>query len=293
MLPNSFARALLRQWLRLGLDKRPGGWRIAQILVAGQESAPIKLAKQAPVYVDLRDFDLLEISLLLAAPREPDFEREDRELFRELLKPGDVVYDIGANIGYHTALFASLAGSSGKVYAFEPQPALLPNLRRTIAGMPTATLLELGLSNTESCLELHVPSHGYHMLASMGDPGVDSHVVVCKTAMLDKLRASGEIAAPDFIKIDVEGAEPLVFEGARHLLDQPLAPIVFFEQWQDAARRLGLKGTAAADFLLALGNPQFELFEAVGATFRPLDTNHVEKGNLLAVPKARRSRLGL
>ncbi len=292
MFPSSFARALLRQWLRLGLDKRPGGWRIAQVLVAGQESAPIKVAEQAPVYVDLRGFDLLEISLLLAAPGEPDFEREDRELFRKLVKPCDVVYDIGANIGYHTALFASLAGSYGKIYAFEPQPALLPNLRRTIAGIPTATLLELALSNTESSLELHVPSHGYHMLASMGDPGVDSHVVVCKTAMLDKLSALGDIAAPDFIKIDVEGAEPLVFEGGRHLLDQLQAPIIFFEQWQEAARRLGLKGTAAADFLLALDNPRFELFEAVGATLRPLGTNHVEKGNLLAVPTARRSRLG-
>lgn len=289
---HSLARALLKYWLRLGLDKRPGGWRIAKSLARGQESAPIRIGEQAPVYVDLRGFDLLEISLLLAAPGEPDFEKEDRELFRKLLKPGDVVYDIGANIGYHTALFGSLVRSSGKVYAFEPQPALLPNLRRTIAGIPSAALLELALSNTETCLELHVPSHGYHMLASVGDPGVDSHVVACKTATLDTLHGAGQIAAPDFIKIDVEGAEPLVFEGSRDLLDRPQAPIVFFEQWQEAARRLGFKGTAAADCLLALGNPQFELFEAAGAIVGPLDTNRVEKGNLLAVPRARRNRLG-
>jgi FkbM family methyltransferase len=264
---------------------------MAKALAANQESAPIKIGEQAPIYVDLRGFDLLEISLFLASPGEPDFEKEDRELFRNLVRPGDVVFDIGANIGYHTALFASLAGSSGRVYAFEPQPALLPNLRRTITGMPATTLFELALSNTESELELHVPSHGYHMLASLGDPGVDSHIVIAKTATLDKLHSSGEIGSPDFIKIDVEGAEPLVFGGGRNLLDQVHAPIIFFEQWQEAARRLGFKGTAAADFLLALSNPQFELFEAVGAAFRPLETNSVEKGNLLAVPKPKRNRL--
>jgi FkbM family methyltransferase len=292
MLPNSFACALLKQWLRLGLEKRPGGWRIAQALAAGLESAPITVGEQAPIYVDLRGFDLLEVSLLLASPGEPDFEKEDREVFRKLVRPGDAIYDIGANIGYHTSLFASLAGSSGKVYAFEPQPVLLPNLRRTIGGIPTAMLFELALSNTKSELELHVPAHGYHMLASLSDPGVDSHVVVCQTATLDTLYESGEIVAADFIKIDVEGAEPLVFEGGRNLLDRPEAPIIFFEQWQQAAQRLGFMGTAAADFLLALGSPQFELFETIGAGFRPLDINHVEKGNLLAMPRARHSRLG-
>jgi FkbM family methyltransferase len=291
MLPNSLARALLKHWLRLGLDKRPGGWRIAKALARGQQSAPITMTGLAPVYLDLRSFDLLEISLLLAAPAEPEFEREDRELFRNLVKPGDTVYDIGANIGYHTALFASLAGPPGRVYAFEPQPSLLPNLRRTIAGIPIATLFELALSNTESDLELHVPSHGYHMLASMGDPGVDSRIVLCKTATLDKLYSSGQIAAPDFIKIDVEGAEPLVFDGGRDLLDRRGAPIIFFEQWQEAAERLGFERTKAADLLLSLPNPQFELFEILGIKLQPLDTNHVEKGNLLAVPKSRLDRL--
>jgi FkbM family methyltransferase len=291
LLPDSVARAGLKRWLRLGLEKQPGGWRIAQMLAQGQGAAPIQMQGLAPVYVDLRSFDLLEISLFLAAPNEPEFERDDRAIFRAVVRPGDVVFDIGANIGYHLALFSSLAGEAGTVYGFEPQPMLLPNLRRTVNGLPNTRLLEYALSDEPGEVTFHIPDHGYHMLASMGDPGVASRKVACKASRLDDLWISHEIPLPDFIKIDVEGAEPLVFRGGEQMLNRDDAPIIFFEQWQDAARRIGFSGTAAADYLCSLKRPDFLLFEASGTKLLPLNSNNVEKGNLLAVPKSRRSRL--
>ena len=291
MLPDSVGRAGLKQWLRLGLERRPGGWRIAQALARGQSAAPIQMQGLAPVYVDLRSFDLLEISLFLAAPKEPEFERDDRAIFRALVKPGDMVFDIGANIGYHLVLFSSLAGETGLVFGFEPQPVLLANLRRTVNGLPNTRLLECALSDAPGEITFHIPDHGYHMLASMGDPGVASRKVACQALRLDDLWMSRAIPLPDFIKIDVEGAEPLVFRGGEEMLNREDAPIIFFEQWQEAARRIGFSGTAAADFLCSLQRAEFSLFEASGAKLRPLTSNNVEKGNLLAVPKSRLSRL--
>jgi FkbM family methyltransferase len=291
MIPSSFARLLLKQWLKHGLEKKRGGWRVAQALVRSQDAAPVVIDSLAPVYVDLRGFDLLETSLFLAAPGEPEFEREDRAIFRKLVREGDVVFDIGANIGYHLALFSSLVGASGRVYGFEPQPALLPNLRRTVQGMPNATLFECALSDNEGEVTLHVPEHGYHMLAAIGDPGVASKEMQCLTARLDGFWAAGKLAAPDFIKIDVEGAETLVFRGSEQLLNRSDAPIVFFEQWQEAAERTRHGGTEAADILLSFSRAGFALFACAGSELRPLVLNDVKKGNLLAVPESRRQRL--
>ena len=275
------------------MQKLPGGWRIATTLAKNQSSAPIQIGKLSPVYVDLRNFDLLEISLLLASPNEPEFEKEDRALFRSLVCPGDVVYDIGANLGYHTSLFGVLAGPLGCVHAFEPQPGLLPNLRKTVSRMPNAVLWECALSETEGEVTFHIPDHGYHMLAGMGDPGVHSRPVACPAFTLDALHGQGRIEAPSFIKIDVEGAEPFVFRGARTLLNQPEAPLIFFEQWGEAAKRLEFKATEAADFLLSLPTPRYQLFEAVGDHLRFLTVNDVAKGNLLAVPEAKRKAVDL
>jgi Methyltransferase FkbM domain len=114
--------------------------------------------------------------------------------------------------------------------------------------------------------------------------------VICKTLTLDSLLRAGEIEAPDFVKIDVEGAEPLVFRGAQQMFNRTEAPLILFEQWSEAAERLGFRRTEAADLLLSLGQAQYELFDASGGRLRPLATNNVEKGNLLAVPAARRRK---
>lgn len=291
MVSTSIARVLLKQWLRYGLDKKHGGWRVAQKLAKGQSSAPVRTGNLAPVYLDLSGFDLLEISLFLASPAEAEFEREDRNAFRKLVKPGDVVFDIGANIGYHLSLFASLVGESGMVYGFEPQPVLLPNLRLTAGGIANAKLIECALSDREGELILHAPEHGYHMLAAIADPGVKSTEIRCQSATLDRLWSEQQIPLPDFIKIDVEGAETLVLRGAKELLNREDAPIVFFEQWQEAAERSGFRGTEAADVLLSLERPGFTLFELVDGKLRSLAANTVSKGNLIAGPKSKLSRV--
>jgi FkbM family methyltransferase len=288
---DSLSRSLLKRWLQWKLQKLPGGWRVATTLARNQGSASVRIDGLPPVYLDLRGFDLLEISLLLASPKEPEFEKEDRALFRKLVRPGNIVYDIGANLGYHTALFGALAGPAGRVFAFEPQPGLLPNLRKTVNGIPNAALWECALSDQDGEVTFHIPEHGYHMLASLGDPGVRSRPVVCQALRLDGLQASGKIAAPDFIKIDVEGAEPLVFRGARQILNKPNAPLIFFEQWSDAAKRLGFGATEAAEILLSAAAARYGLYEVTGEQLRLLRVNNVAKGNLLAVPEARREEI--
>jgi FkbM family methyltransferase len=283
--------SLLKFWLRHDLHTVRGGWRIARLLARKQKSVPVRVEGGSPIYIDVTGFDLLEQSLFLAAPGEPDFERAERAIFRKVVHPGDIVFDIGANIGYHSALLGSLIKPDGRLIAFEPQPALLPNLRRTIEAIPHARLFECLLSDRPGETTLHVPEHGHHMLAGMSDPGVPSHAVTCEVETLDRLHESGEIPLPDFIKIDVEGAESLVLRGARELLNRPDAPIVFFEQWDSAAKRCRCTPGDTAKFLGSLGRPNFELFLVSEEGLQRAAGDIPEKCNLLAVPSSREPRI--
>lgn len=92
------------------------------------------------------------------------------------------------------------------------------------------------------------------------------------------------------MKVDVEGAELLVFSGAENILDQESAPIVFFEELVTASRSLGYNEDSAAQFLLGLKRPGYQLF---GVESQGLSSTRrsAEVRNTLAVPASRMDRL--
>ena len=104
------------------------------------------------------------------------------------------------------------------VYAFEPQPSLAYHIRRSIEanGLQRVRCLEVLLGQKDGESVLHIPSHSMH--ASIVPREERSRELRLPMRTLDSLIMSKEIEAPDVIKIDVEGAETTVFEGARQAL---------------------------------------------------------------------------
>lgn len=150
------------------------------------------------------------------------YERAKQQLFSEQVKPGAVVYDIGANAGFYTLLAARLAGPTGRVYAFEPVPANIARLRRHLSLNRTSNVevLELAVSDAAGeALFDDAPGYAVGRLSAAGR-------LLVKTDTLDQLVASGRLAAPDCLKIDVEGAEASVLRGARQVLEEH-RPVVF------------------------------------------------------------------
>jgi FkbM family methyltransferase len=141
------------------------------------------------------------------------YERETQQVFARLVREGDVVYDIGANVGFFTLLAASLAGRSGAVYAFEPLPHNLAFLRRHLAVNDDANaaevhVMDVALSSASGVARFATAtSAAMGRLADIGDLEV-------RTETIDELVSSGRIAPPRFMKIDVEGAEHAVLTGA-------------------------------------------------------------------------------
>lgn len=142
------------------------------------------------------------------------YEYEKRRQFEQTLKEGDIILDIGAHVGYYTLLASILTGPSGRVFAFEPLPANIHFLRAHLAlnQIHNVTLIEAAVSN-ENHTGRFTPGLGTSM-GMLHPKGILE--VECVT--LDGLMSEGRLPVADVIKIDVEGAELKVLQGAANML---------------------------------------------------------------------------
>ncbi len=141
---------------------------------------------------------------------EIDFQRR----LTRTLQVGDTFLDIGAHVGYYMLLGSRLVGPHGHVYAFEPLPRNAAFIKRHIVlnKLENVTFLQLAISNRSG--KVHF---GAGISTSTGRIDLTGELEV-QTSSLDDLLKAGTIEAPDVIKIDVEGSEADVLEGAKVLL---------------------------------------------------------------------------
>ena len=134
-------------------------------------------------------------------------------MLRRFLAPGSVFVDIGANVGWHTFLASGIVGADGLVYAIERTPdnarLIAHTIRRNEISNVHLIPFALGESTGFAAFRSAVGSNGG--LLGQDEPDyIDPNVTIVPTMRLDDL----DVARVDVIKIDVEGAEPIVLRGA-------------------------------------------------------------------------------
>ena len=157
------------------------------------------------------------------------FEPESMFAAQRLVREGDVVLDVGANIGYYTVRFGKLVGAGGRVLAAEPTRHYGHILERNIAenGLANVRILDYGLSDRADTVRIDIgPSS-----ATMHSPAGFDRVLfqeTIKIARLDDVAESLDLQRLDFVKIDVDGHEPFVLRGAWAVLGK-YSPIILME----------------------------------------------------------------
>jgi FkbM family methyltransferase len=229
------------------------------------------------------------LSDLLASGR---FESAELKFVETSLKPGMTVLDIGANQGIYTLLASKVVGPQGKVFAFEPSPrdrkALARNLTLNRSKNVTVCAVALGDSNTQAVLFTAEPH--FSGCSSLRPPAKDipmatSPVEVSVLRLDDWIATSG--AGPiDFIKLDVEGGELSVLNGAPNLLQARPRPIILAEV-QDI--RTAPWGYAAKEIIRALQDRSYKWFGlSMDGKPYPSDTAIASfEGNFVACPEER------
>ena len=147
------------------------------------------------------------------------FVRE-QALLTGLVKQGDVIIDVGANIGYYLLMFEKLAGDRGHVFCFEPEPENLSELKRNIAGNHLNNVSCFEAAVGDKCGTTYL-ARGLNAMVCEEDEGLTLEV---KMLTLDSV-IEQEV---DVIKIDVEGFEGQVLEGARNIIRRS-RPALFVE----------------------------------------------------------------
>lgn len=145
-----------------------------------------------------------------------DYEAYNVPAFLEAVSEGDVVYDVGAHVGYFTAIASLRVGPDGRVIAFEPRPVNLGLLRRHVEAnrLENVTIIDAGVGHESGTARFaEGTGSGTGKIAEEGE-------LTVRTVRLDDVAGEDGLPEPDFIKIDVEGGEMNVLEGARGLLDR-------------------------------------------------------------------------
>ena len=156
-------------------------------------------------------------------------EPQEQAALAHYLKADDVFYDIGANIGFFAVLAARLVGSSGRVYAFEPNPACSSQVRRNadLNGFSHVEVVEAAVSSTSGHARLRLGGTNLSSaIAGESEPGIDVALISVDDFMRDK-----SPRPPALVMIDVEGAEIEVLRGMRETISRHRPVIMCEVHW--------------------------------------------------------------
>lgn len=204
-------------------------------------------------------------------------ERYELKVFRNLVRKGMTVLDIGANIGLYTLVASRAVGQHGKVISFEPDPFGFEILSHRINGNghKNVTLVNKALSNTNGFTRLYIDrfNQGNHSFSKDNLYIVDKHIKVPTTTLDKYFNSKNGVKNIDIIKIDVQGAEGLVFEGAKNLLRNGNVKILM-EFWPSGMKRLKSNPMHALTTLSEYGF-KYSILDKKSKTMAPVGLNEL------------------
>lgn len=159
------------------------------------------------------------------------YEPYETQLILRQTRPGDVVVDVGANIGYYTVILADKVGKTGKVYAFEPDKTNFEILKQNIEvnNLKNVELINAAVGSKVGKLKLHKSKE------NLGDHKLYKTPLGSAASPLDEGETVKIIKLDDYIKepinlmkVDTQGWEPEVIEGAKNIISKH-KPIMFIE----------------------------------------------------------------
>jgi FkbM family methyltransferase len=226
----------------------------------------VSLPWKVSIEVDLYDAIGKEIF------KQRTFDIAVSEVAWRLLAPGGKVLDVGANIGYLTGLFAVRVGPQGEVHAFEPHPKVREILTRNIARVglhPKSAPISMyacALGDVSGSAQLvetdyfRINRGTARVIESKSEDAVHSYSVSIET--LDNLFPNETF---DLAKIDVEGFESRVLQGAKHLLQEKRIRHIVYEDHDNKSSRLAPMLGGEGYSIFSIG------YDCLGPKLRELD----------------------
>jgi FkbM family methyltransferase len=179
-------------------------------------------------------------------------------IFRQRVKPGMTVVDLGANIGCYTLLAASLVGERGRVYAFEPDPANYALLEKNVKANDYHNVVcrRQAVSNQTGKAAMYRGDYGVaHSLSASAEVNPEISETVDTVSLDDFFRTEAQENI-DFIKMNIEGWEYFVIEGMAEVLRRSPRLTMMLEFHPDFIQKVGIEPAA---FIRRLRDDRFNI----------------------------------
>lgn len=211
-----------------------------------------------------------------------DSEFKEQKFVRRVVKPNDIVIDVGAHFGKYTKLFALLGC---KVYAFEPVPQSFNKLSENSADFSNVKLFKNALMSFSGPAGMFIYEEPNSSWSGMGHPdmGEESSEITVDCITLDSFCYKNNIERIDYLKLDVEGAEINALEGMSDLLLTKSIRYLQFEISQKMLEGSNRTAKEVFDKLNEYGYACYEITPDGEFGIRVFDSNSFYE-NYIAVP---------
>ena len=265
-VPVPFRRRLVPAYKRIvqalgghGLGRLPGVQSVHRFVRAQLKSSYAEIEGHQ-MHVDR--LDSLNISV------DGVYSPLQTAVVKKHVKPGNIVVDVGANIGFFTLIFARLVGPRGRVFAFEPDPENFELLRRNVElnGYENVTLVQKAVSRANGSTRLYLSNEntaGHRIYDSQQSwPSIEIEAVRLDDYLADK------VAPVDFLKMDIEGSELAALEGMPRLLSSNPRLRIMTEFYPFGLTRFGYEPRRYLEGLAANGFQLYDI-DGRGGTVKP------------------------
>lgn len=278
------ARAFQRMWHEL-----VGRRRIARNRRAMLRKLPVVMQDTYGFRFILYPWDLPSWEQLVQRAHD----KADLQAISMLVQKGDVVFDVGAHVGEYSVYLSRLCGEEGRVFAFEPVAETYWMLRETLVLNRCENVhpVQKAMCDKVGSAEMHLFEPRFSAWNSLGKPSMLSpegrrlsprESLAVSTETMDHFCSIEQIEHIDFLKIDVEGFEKLVFLGSSRMLRARHIDYICFEISQDPLKGAGLTSRDVFDVLREYEYLAYSFDEPSSRFLGPIEDTSEEWRNFYA-----------
>lgn len=199
-------------------------------------------------------------------------DKHEIALLNKYIKKGDVVLDIGANIGFYTKILSGLVGDTGKIYAFEPDKTNFAHLINNTENLKNVEFINKAVSDKSGTITLYQSD-----LLNVDHKTYPTEDYTSKTEIecvaIDDMIPNHKV---DFIKIDIQGFEYFAFQGMKEIFKQNANLKIIAELYPYGLNNSGIK---VDEFVSFLRNSGFYIYRMSENTLNILTDDNVKSLN--------------